>query len=65
MNNAYLTDINYINLINETIDKCLSNLYNTTASHQTLYDNCKVLIKEKSINYAKIKSKEGKTYYLV
>ena len=60
MNNAYLKDKNYINLINETIDNCLSELSNNATSHQTLWHYCKVLIKEKSINYAKIKSKERK-----
>ena len=60
MNNAYLKDIDYINLINETIDKCLSDLSYNTTSHQTLWDYCKVLIKEKSIYYAKMKSKERK-----
>ena len=59
MNNSYLNNINNINLINETIDKCSSE-YSSNTSNQTLWDYCKVLIKEKSILYAPIKLKERK-----
>ena len=34
--------------------------FSCTENHQTLWDYCKVLIKEKSIQYAKTKAKERK-----
>ena len=46
MNNAYLKDTDYINLINKTIDNSLSDLNynNNDTSNQILWDYCKVLI---------------------
>ena len=59
MNNIYLKDITYVTLINNTIDQCITN-FTQNENNQTLWDYCKALIKEKSIQYAKTKANERK-----
>ena len=58
MNNMHLKEDDYKTLINQTIDDCVAEYRNST--HQLSWDYCKLLIKEKSILYAKNKAKERK-----
>ena len=56
LNNSFLTDRDYINMINSTIDICLEQ--NKYANAQVLWDLCKICIKENSIKFSINKSKE-------
>ena len=58
INNMYLKDEEYIKLINQTIDESITECKNST--NQDIWDYCKLVIKEKSISYAKIKSMNRK-----